>query len=125
MGAPPSRVRAPRNVGGVSEDDGGPQRTRDGRHIVVGGRRWRASDFSTRRVLLEDARPFPDDAVPDVEPLDLHAVGRATPPQFDDLIDPAAVAAAVGVESAGQLEHVEVAEEVAEAATPGLLSRFG
>ena len=57
---------------------------------VMGSRSWWKGDYTTRRSRLEAVRPAAEPvegAVDAIEAVDLDAVRRGSPPQFDDLAD--------------------------------------
>lgn len=57
---------------------------------VMGSKRWWKSDYTTRTMQLEGARPPVASGGDDVaaEPVDLEAVMTAEPDDFSDLVDP-------------------------------------
>lgn len=56
---------------------------------VMGSRSWWRGDYTARRRRLDSARPAPEpgDGAAVAEAVDLGAVSRESPPQFDDLAD--------------------------------------
>ena len=66
---------------------------------VMGTRRWWKSDFTTRTMQLEGARPLLDGAVeetPGAEPVDFEAMMPDGPVDFRDLFEPAVAEAEAG-----------------------------
>lgn len=71
---------------------------------VMGTRRWWKSDFTTRTMQLEGARPLLDGAVeepPVAEPVDFEAMMPDGPVDFRDLFEPTAHEPAVAEAEAG------------------------
>ena len=83
---------------------------------VMSTRQWRHADYATRQRELDEARPEhdgDDEHDPVIEPVDLEALVKASPPQFDDLADPLLAPALVAVPAEGApVVPVEVPAEV-------------
>lgn len=69
---------------------------------VMSTRQWWNGDYTARHRRLEAARPVGAEvaAAPADEPVDLQAVERADPPQFDDLADAPAADLGLGLDAA-------------------------
>ena len=89
---------------------------------VMRSRKWWASDYAGRSLLLAEARPEGAEKEPTppggiIAPVDLDAVSRDEPPQFDDLAEPAVAADAdAGADAGVEAEPAEqpAAEDAVE-----------